>query len=193
MADSPRRNSSTTALYPGILGPGWLELAEPLRQAHSLGVEQRARGSFHIRRGGSLIARAIAGVLRLPGPASESRAELQIVPEPEGERWERTFGGSVLNTRQRKVREGLLGERIGVFELRFEVAPNEGGLIYRQVSAGICVGRFYVRLPPRYAPVIAAEEMPDGDSVRVEVSVTHPCAGLLLSYDGCIRVAEGRG
>lgn len=193
MRRGARRSDDTAGLYPRLLGERWTELADPVRQAHSLRDGECARGWFSICRGSGLMARTVATVLKLPRTASGARAELRIAAEKGGERWQRRFDDMALTTRQCQVGDALLGERIGAFELRFELQPSTGGLVYRQVGAGIRLGCFYIPLSPRWAPMIAAQEMPADDGVRVEVSVTHSRAGLLLSYDGHIRVAELRG
>ena len=36
---------------------------------------------------------------------------------------------------------------------------------------------------------MAARESADGDGVRVNVTVSHPCGGLLFAYNGWVRVA----
>ena len=83
----------------------------------------------------------------------------------------------------------MLVERFGFLELRFAVVPQHGGLRYRQLAASIGLGPLRVPLPRALAPMVEACEDPAGDDrVAVDVRVTLPGAGVLLTYRGEMRI-----
>jgi hypothetical protein len=181
------------SLYARLLGERWPELAEPIRLVHSTGSGLSAAGTFQVRHGGGLFTRCLVWLMRLPWPAEAAPVELRVVPADGGERWQRRFAASAFGTRQRSGSDGLLREHAGLLELRFELLSEAGELVYRQASAGLGLGPLFLPLPHFCRPSVAARESAEGDGVRVSVTVSHPCGGLLFAYHGCVHVAEPRG
>ena len=177
-------------LYERLLGDGWRRLDGPVRLLHERGSGPCGEGLFAVR-GGNLFARALARLAGLPAPCEKVRVCLSVTPlEGGGERWQRTFGGRPFDTLQREGDGGLLAERAGPFELLFGLSEEGGALVYMQARAALCVGRLRVPLPRARAPRVEARERgaDDGREVFVSVSSSAPLAGLVLSYEGRLRV-----
>lgn len=179
------------ALYAGLLGPAWLELAEPVRAAHASGPTVRARGRLRITHGRSQAARWVARLLRLPRATEAADTRLVVTSSDGAEQWRRTFDGQRLDTRQYRAGGGDLAERFGVLELRFRLEASQGSLIFRQVAAVLLCGMVRLRLPAVLAPTVDAREDPAGARrVSVHVNVALPAVGPVLTYDGTIDIED---
>lgn len=176
------------SLYPRLLGASWYELGAPVRRMHLDGASFRGGGWFRVRRGTSGWARFLAWLLRMPLATRTADVRLTITPIGLGERWERSFDGRSLVTTQWAARDGGLVERVGPLEMRFRLDVRDGALFYRHAGTTLRFGPLRVPLPRLVAPCVEALEEPDGtDRTRVQVTVTAPFFGLLVSYDGYVQ------
>jgi hypothetical protein len=110
-----------------------------------------------------------------------------------GERWARTFGTDrALVTEQWAGADGQLVERIGPTEVCHRLEVAGGALYYRHTGTALRLGPIRLPLPRSFAPRIAARESATGDepSTHIFVEVSHPLVGLLISYEGFIKVGE---
>ena len=183
----------TVPLYVRVMGDSWVQVAEPVRLAHSTRSITRARGRLRIQHGPHYLARILAQVLRLPRSDAAADTQLTVTASREGERWQRTFNGRGFTTRQYESTATELSERYGALEFRFRLHAPGGSLLYLQREAAVTVGGVRWRLPGRLAPHVEAREDPAGlNRVKVDVRVTLPWIGLLIAYDGIIEVEEAR-
>jgi len=181
----------TAPLYAQILGGSWNQLAEPLRRLHGTDSITRAHGNLRIEHGRHPLARLLARMLRLPQPTAAAETQLVVVPRADGEHWQRTFNTHRLETLQYPC-DGELAERFGAFEFRFRLEASGGSLRFLQREAFAC-WHVRLRIPARFAPRVDAREDPAGpERIQVEVRVTLPWVGLLISYAGLIEVGEMR-
>jgi hypothetical protein len=173
------------------LGEAWGKVDEPVRRLHERGTGPCGEGLFAVR-GGNFFARALARLLGLPAGGEGVRVCLSVTRAGDGEaeRWHRTFGGRAFDTLQREGEGRLLAERAGPFELLFELSVEGGALVYAQAGAALRAGPLRVPLPRALAPRVEARERgaEDGEGVHVHVSSTAPLVGLMLSYEGRLRV-----
>lgn len=178
-------------LYERLLGEAWKDLDAPVRRLHERGAGPCGEGLFAVR-GGNLFARALARLAGLPASGEAVRVCLSVTPEEggEAERWHRTFGGRVFDTLQREGAGRLLAESAGPVELMFRLGVERGALVYAPAGAALRVGRLRVPLPRALAPRVEARESAaeDGEGVHVRVSSNAPLVGLMLSYEGRLRV-----
>lgn len=175
-------------LYERLVGDGWEALDEPVRRLH---LCARGAGVFAVRRGEGRVARIVARLLGLPRGGEAVPLLLSVEPHGGGERWRRTFGGRDFVTEQSERAARLLAERTGPFELLFRLNVEGGALAYRREGAALRVGGLRVRLPRLLAPRVEAWERADeGGGVRVSVCVTAPLVGLLIKYEGLVRMEE---
>jgi hypothetical protein len=173
-------------LYPRLLGTAWDELEGTIRAAHRAGDEKRGR--FRITHGTSFLARQLARLARLPTNAESAEVVLSIHNDRGRETWERRFDADAFTTVQ-WVSDGCLVERFGNWELRFALRVSEGALLYEQSGARFCLGPLSLPVPLPCAPrVWAREEASGSGQVHVHVTVTLPCIGPLITYDGLLDV-----
>jgi hypothetical protein len=174
-------------LYARVLGERWLELSEPVRLAHATGRGLSGRGCLRVERGPHVLVGPIAFLLALPHAESAAETVLSVTPRQDAEQWVRTIGGQRLETSQ-FARDGqVLCERFRMFEVRFDLDPVAGGLVYRQRGAALVFGPFGIPLPRRWAPRIEArEEAVDRRRTRITVRVVLPLIGLVVGYHGTI-------
>ncbi|MDH2426882.1 DUF4166 domain-containing protein [Sphaerisporangium sp. TRM90804] len=182
---------------------------------HLGGETAAGAGSLTVRRGRGLLARLACAALRLPRagerlparvtvhrragtqPARAAAARDAPGPAPVVETWVRHIGPHRLTTTQ--VRAGEHGrERHGPLELRTRTAATGAEVTVTQEQALLGAGRWSLRLPARLAPRVAARAWLDpADAAlrpprfHIEVRVTAPVAGMLLSYSGFLRREPG--
>ena len=180
----------TAPLYMRILGDSWAQLGAPVRALHATSSTLRARGRLRIEHGNA-VARFVARILRLPPPAAAAETRLTVTARGDGERWQRTFAGRCLDTRQYALGRCELAERFGVLEFRFRLDVSDGRLVYVQREAAFLCGPARLRIPAAWAPRVEAREDPAGPTrVNVEVHVSLPGVGPLIAYDGLIDVED---
>lgn len=182
-------------LYARVLGDGWSRLAAPIRRAHATQAIVRAHGVFRIEHGGHPVARVLARLLRLPRAGGAIDTRLTVTVEGDGERWERTFATSRVETQQYagQASESELLERFGLLEFRFQLDTLEGNLRYRQREATLRWRAVRVRIPRPLAPRVEACERPAGPRrVKAHVQIALPVIGPLMVYEGIIEIEETR-
>jgi hypothetical protein len=184
---------SRLPLYARVLTSSWAQLAEPARFAHTPQPLVRARARLRVEHGRNGIARLLAWVLRLPRAADDAEATLVITSDEDGERWRRTFGDRRFDTRQYQTGPFEVAERIGILELRFRLGVDDGSLVFRQVHAAFVMGPIRFPLPLACAPVVEAREDAAGARrLRIQVRLTVPSVGPVLTYHGTVDYEEMR-
>lgn len=185
-AGEPGRVERSSALYPRLLGPAWVDLHPAIRSLHL--TDGAATGRFEFHHGRGLAARLARWALRLPSCATALDVRLTIDRDADSERWTRAFGRRLLVTTQRGLPDGSLVERFGALEFRFHLRVVEGALMYVQAGAAVTLGRLRVPLPRRLSPRVAAREAcVDGRGPHVQVRISMPLIGLVMSYEGCLQ------
>jgi hypothetical protein len=118
--------------------------------------------------------------------------QLVVTPQGDAEEWRRTFAGQPLVSLQSARADGLLRERMGRVETRFQLKVVEGVLIYESVGAAFCLGRLRLRLPRWLSPRVTASERPvgEGELLDVSVEVRLPLLGRLIAYEGKLTLIE---
>ncbi|HEX7317442.1 MAG TPA: DUF4166 domain-containing protein [Pyrinomonadaceae bacterium] len=181
------REAARAGLYERLVGDGWNGLDEPVRRFH---LRARGAGVFAVRRGEGRFARAVARLLGLPPGGEAVPLLLSVEPHAGGERWRRNFAGREFVTEQGEHAGPLLAERAGPFELHFRLCVEGGALAYRPAGAFLRVMSLRMRLPPPLAPRVEAWERAVEGGVSVNVCVTAPLAGLLIRYEGLVRIDD---
>lgn len=186
------RSSTAGELYRRIIGDDWRNLDAPVQRLHSGGMVTRGTGSFAVRHGTRRLARLMARLLRMPAVGENVSVGLVVTAHPEGERWHRTFAGKPFITEQRDDDGKFLVERNKGVDVWFRLAVIDGALLYQQTRAILNIGPWRLPLPRRLSTYIVASERAAADksSVQVSVRVTMPLIGLLIEYEGNIRMEE---
>jgi hypothetical protein len=175
------------------MGDSWSQIAEPVRRLHATHSIVRAHGHLRIQHGSHPVARLLAWMLRLPHACAAADARLIVTARADGERWQRTFNGRRLETRQYESQRFGLAERFGMLELGFRLEAADGSLLYVQREAALRVGPVRLRIPVSWAPRVEGRVDPAGPArVKVDVLVALPGVGPLIAYDGLIEVEDAR-
>jgi hypothetical protein len=179
-------------LYARLLGDSWDSLDDAVQRLHASGAPVHAAGVFRVRRGANWLARALARLARLPATGEAVDIQLLVTANDDGEVWRRTFAGRPLVSMQSGRPDGLLGERMGLVETRFQLKVVAGALTYQAAGAALCLGRWRVPLPRWLSPRTSATERTVGDQGRIDVSVEVqlPLLGRLIAYDGRLTCRE---
>ena len=152
---------------------------------------RRAKGKLRVERGRHPLARLLGAMLRLPHAGDAVDTRLAVTASAGERRWERTFDGRRLTTRQRASNTSELAERIGILEFTFHLDRRGGSVVYVQRDTFLVTGPMRVRIPAVLAPRVEAREDPAGPArIALDVRVTLPGIGLLIGYGGIIEVED---
>ena len=186
------RSSTVGALYQLIIGDDWRNLDTAVQRLHSGGRVTRGTGSFTVTHGKRRLARLMAKILRMPAVGENINVSLVVTAHPGGERWHRTFAGKPFITEQRDDDCKFLVERNKGVDVWFRLAVIDGALLYQQTKAALNIGPWRLPLSRRLSSYIVATERAAADksSVQVSVHVTAPLIGLLIEYEGNIKMEE---
>lgn len=180
-------------LYVRVMGDAWARIAAPVRLAHANYPVTRAHGHLRVEHGRHFAARLLVQLLGLPRQSAAADTRLIVTARPDGESWQRTIDGWRFDTWQYQSNASELGERFGVFDLRFRLDEAAGSLLYVHRESAVVFGSRRLRVPGLCAPRVEAREDPSGPaSVKVSVRISLPLVGLLIAYDGTIEI-EGSG
>jgi len=174
-----------------VLGAAWSDLDSSVRRAHPDGTAH-AEGTLRVSHGAGWLRRLVLWLGGLPTVSEGAPVRLVVGQQGQGERWQRAFGRRRLVTDQYDVPGGLLGERLGLLELRFHLAVEDGALVYRQAGLALRLGRWRAPLPHRLAFRVAGREGPATrpDRTCLSVVVADPWGGLIFAYAGEVRWRE---
>jgi hypothetical protein len=154
-------------LYPHLFGVAWSEIDTALQRMHCSCQPVHAAGVFRISHGTSVGAKILLWLLRLPPPNPAAQVELIVRPVGESETWLRLFDGKPVVTVQRESASGLLAERFGPLEFRFQLSFSDHTIHYRQVEAILRLALpFFPRDLPAKMGVSACFRTGDGWSER---------------------------
>jgi hypothetical protein len=153
----------------------------------------RAHGVLRVTHGpgraARVLARVFARALRLPPAGAAVDTRLVVTTADGCDHWQRTFDGCCLDSRQYARGADELIERFRHLEFRFRRETAGAGTVFRQLGAALRAGPLRVPLPRRLAPRVDAREDVMGPGRRyVDVRVTLPGFGTLLTYDGALDV-----
>lgn len=168
-----------SSLYARILGASFDNLAPVLRRIHDARSRKLYAGRCTVERGGGLLARTLAAIVRLPASHDDVPVEVAIECNEKGETWARRFGThkmtSVLRDRRR-----ILEERLGAVTLEFELVATP-----EKISWLLCGARFLLfPLPAAWFEACTACETTDGTRYHFDVHAEMRGVGLLVRYRG---------
>jgi hypothetical protein len=141
------------SVYEVILGPAFASLHANVRRAHLPPL--RAEGTFDVEHRGGWPARSIIWLMKLPAAGARQPVRLDVAEDGPELVWTRRIGASHLRTRQRASGSGIV-ERLGVGRISFELAAEDGALLYRQTALHVAGVPVPASLSPRVGAVISA-------------------------------------
>lgn len=149
----------------------------------------RAEGVARVECGKHPLARLFAALYGFPGPGEQVPLKVSFYPRDRGEVWQRDFGGRKFSTFQSEgggYADRLLAESFGPVRFWMALVLKEGKLysITRRWSV------FGVPLPLALAPNASVYEYADGDDFCFHVEVKHWLTGLIVRYEGKLRVVN---
>lgn len=148
------------------------------------------RGQFLVERPGSWARRRMAGLLGLPRAGRDVVVQLRVSTDAAGlvDRWERTFDGRRMVTRQR-YEPATIVESLGPVEVRLAIDDDGAGLTSRAVD--LVVGPLRLRVPPTLAPRVRCTVGAMADGARlVAVEVSTAGGRTLCRYGGPLRAVR---
>lgn len=179
-------------LYPRILGSAYDALPAQVRQLHGSSELRRWSGVAEVRRGKGILARIIGAMLGFPDTAREVPVTVTFVPEKDGERWTRDFGGKCFSSVQwagSGKNGNLLVERFGAASIAMALVVDGARLFLvprRWWVLGIPMPRFLL-------PTGESFESECDGLFRFDVNISIPLVGFLVAYRGQLTAqAEGR-
>jgi hypothetical protein len=177
-------------IYQQLLGPEWDLLDPNVRQLHSGDGPWNAVGAFAVKHGTTRLARILIRAGSLPAAGADVAVRLEVTEQSNCEIWRRWFAGKAFITRQRRGRSNLLIEDMGALRVHYQLTVVAGALLYRQVSAALHLGGPRLRLPGWVVPQISAREWSEGNGqwISVRVRAFHRICGLVIEYEGKIRL-----
>jgi hypothetical protein len=169
------------SLYEAVLGEGFASLHAHVRRAHLPPL--RAEGTIDVEHGPGWLARPAIWLMKLPAAGPGQPVRLEVAEDGPELVWTRRIGGSILETRQCASGSRLV-ERSGLGRVSFDLAVEDGALLYRQSSIHVAGLPVSSSIGPRVDGVVAAT----ADGWRVVVTVTWR-GRLVCRYAGKIRAS----
>lgn len=170
-------------LYRRILSERYGILPNAVQKLHDYKDEITYTGKCDVVRGAHPFCRFVAWILSLPPEGAGHDLKVYFKQDGLAEHWTRYFGKKSFYSRQWE-KGGVLYERINITTLAFDfkVTKQDLNLVLRQVYVlGLPVAWLF---KPK---VIARESEADG-KFQVNVEVHLPFFGLLVKYDGWLKV-----
>lgn len=193
-----------------VLGARVADLPPVVRRVHASREDLACAGVLRVEQSATRLGRWMARRMGLPAMGGDTETTVvihrshrveraggrdgsRVAPSSDrlGEAWRRSFGGHVLASTVTTDGERLV-ERVGRFELSFDLAVADERLAFRHVGTHARFGRWRVRVPGWLAPRIEASAgaSADGAQLDVVIRVAGPVLGSLLSYAGRLTPEE---
>ena len=167
--------------YEVVLGEAFASLHAHVRCAHLPPL--RAEGTIDVEHGPGWLSRLMIWLMKLPAAGPRQPVRLDVAEDGSELVWTRRIGRSILRTRQRASGSRLV-ERSGLGRVSFDLAVEDGALLYRQSSIHVAGLPVPSSLSPRVGAVVSAT----ADGWRVVVTVTWR-GRIVCRYAGTIRAS----
>jgi hypothetical protein len=178
MAASAIPDPGASSPYQLILGEAFATLHANVQRAHL--APFAAEGTLDVEHGTQWLAPSIIKFMGLPLAGRGQPVRLEVTTIGADVEWMRRIGSSVLRTRQRAMGSRLV-ERNGIGRVAFELAVEDGALLYRQSSFSVAG----IVLPRVVSPRARARVSPAASGWRVDVCITLG-GRLLCRYGGVL-------
>jgi hypothetical protein len=180
--------TSNPALFPGLLGEHWHQLALSVQQMHGDAPRVMARGMADVEGATNLPACWLRRLLGLPEPGPQQALEVTIERRGTRETWTRRFAHEQMRSvLDRMTHAAFLRERLGPITLHFEL-HRDGVAIDWQLRGARMFG-----LPlPRalFGEVLSRSDAQDG-RYAFHIDTRLPLLGRLIAYRGWLEIVDG--
>ena len=167
--------------YEIVLGEAFASLHAHVQRAHLPPL--RAEGTIDVEHGAGWLARPMIWLMKLPAAGRRQAVRLDVAGDGSELVWTRRIGRSLLRTRQRASGSRLV-ERSGLGRIAFDLAVEDGALLYRQSSIHIAG----LRVPSSLSPIVRAVVSATAEGWRVVVTVTWR-GRMVCRYAGTLRAS----
>ena len=177
----PPAGTRSGSPYEAVLGEAFASLHAHVRRAHLPPL--RAEGTIDVEHGPGWLVRPMIWLMKLPAAGPRQPVRLEVAGDGTELVWTRRIGRSLLRTRQR-VSGSRLVERSGLGRVSFNLAVEDGALLYRHSSIHVAGLPVPSSLSPRVGAVVSGT----AEGWRVEVTVTWR-ARIVCRYAGTMRAS----
>jgi uncharacterized protein DUF4166 len=167
--------------YEAVLGQAFASLHEHVRRAFLPPLQ--AEGTMDVEHGPRWLSRPMVWLMKLPHAGPRQPVRLDVAWDGSDLVWTRRIGRSVLRTRQCASGSKIV-ERSGVGRISFDLAVEDGALLYRQSSFHVAGLPVPSALGPRVGAMVSAE----AEGWRVAVTVKWR-GRVVCRYAGTIRAS----
>lgn len=167
--------------YETILGQAFASLHAHVRRAHLPPL--RAEGTIDVVHGRVWAARPMIWLMKLPAAGPRQPVRLDVATDGSELVWTRHMGRIILRTHQHASGSHLV-ERSGLGRIAFDLAVEDGALLYRQSSFHVAGLPVPSSLSPRVDAMVSATT--DGWQVVVTVRWR---GQVVCRYAGTIRAS----
>jgi len=185
-----RLDAEPAPLYKRILGEAWDMLPAPLAALHNVTSEElKAEGLARVETGRNLLARLLGAAYRFPQAGEHVPVNVSFHRIENGEIWQRDFAGRKFSTLQLEGQgyaDKLVVEKFGPVEFWMALVLKQGELhsVTRRWNV------FGIPMPLAFAPNATVYEYANGDDFCFHVEVKHWLVGLVVRYEGKLRVVS---
>lgn len=178
------------SLYAAVLGDRFAELGPTLRGFHGQREGGRARGQVRVTHGASALARVAAWLMRAPkaGEGVDVQLAVHVDSGRALERWDRSFDGHALRTRQWRAGPHLV-EAVGPIYLHFDLRVDGGAMTFEHRRTSVLGLPLPRALSPRVTAQVADSEARAGQWL-VDVRIALPLVGLVVRYTGAMDTLD---
>jgi hypothetical protein len=173
--------TTSRSLYEAVLGEAFASLHAHVRRAHLPPLH--AEGTVDVEHGQGWLARPMIWLMKLPAAGPRQPVRLDVAADGSELVWTRRIGESILRTRQRANGSRLV-ERSGLGRVSFDLAVEDGALLYRHASIHVAGLLVPSSLGPRVGAVVSAT----AEGWRVGVTVTWR-GRIVCRYGGTIHAS----
>jgi hypothetical protein len=167
-------------LYPTAMGPAFRDLPDALQRFHS--GEGFYAGRVIVSHGNAL-SRRVARAGGMPGASGEMPFSFRLTHTPDGEVWERNFGGHITRSTQWLHASGIVAEKVGSSLFVMKPQARDGGLFIPITG----IRGFGLSVPQSL--VISCDGMErvrDDGAITFDVHAKVRGLGLIVRYQGAM-------
>jgi hypothetical protein len=172
-------------IYQQVLGEKFSSLPTRIRTLHGLEGKSTYTGRTDIQRGRNPLAVLCALLTGLPPAMRDAPTRVEFLADYRREIWQRDFDGKRMSSTL-TCRGGLLCERLGAVQFRFELQAG-GGEIWWIVRGVRLLG--LLPLPAAWFRGVRCREREMQGRYEFLVEAALPLIGLLVRYEGWLEPA----
>ena len=176
------------SLYRAVMGEVFDQLAEPVRQFHSLAGSHELHGWVEVHAPRSWAARLLAVCLGAPTRAASGPLRFELLAQQGVETWTRFFPNKTMQSVLKRDGTRIM-EKLGASRLSFELVEVAGALEMRLNGMHF----WGIPCPHWLMPDITARESGEMGRLNFHVQASVPVIGLVVRYTGHLLIPKEQG